>query len=231
MVSIVVETGEARKVHDMCLLSGYGAEAINPYLGFATISDIIYKNKISISEKTAHFNYIKSIFKGMLKVMSKMGISTFQSYCGAQIFDAIGLSDKIIKKYFTGTSNKVEGITLDEIERELRERHAFAYDININNNSELDVGGDLAFRVNGEEHVWKPETITLLQHSVRSDNYELFKKYTSSVDDQTRKLKNLRGLFNFKKINKPIEIEQVEPIKSYSQTFCNGCYVFGLNFC
>ena len=163
----------------------------------------------------------------MLKVMSKMGISTYQSYCGAQIFDAIGLSDKIIKKYFTGTSNKVEGITLDEIERELRERHAFAYDININNNSELDVGGDLAFRVNGEEHVWKPETITLLQHSVRSENYNQFKKYTSSVDDQTKKLKNLRGLLNFKKINKPISIEQVEPIKSIVKRFATGAMSLG----
>ena len=168
-MSIVVETGEARKVHEICLLSGYGAEAINPYLGFATISNIIYKNKINISEKTAHLNYIKSICKGMLKVMSKMGISTFQSYCGAQIFDAVGLSDKVIEKYFTGTSNKVEGITIDEIEREVKERHTLAFDTNLNFSNELDVGGDLAFRVNGEEHVWKPETITLLQHSVRSE--------------------------------------------------------------
>jgi len=227
LVSIVVETGEARKVHEICLLSGYGAEAINPYLGFATISNIIYKNKINISEKTAHLNYIKSICKGMLKVMSKMGISTFQSYCGAQIFDAVGLSDKVIKKYFIGTSNKVEGITIDEIEREVRERHTIAYDANLNYNNELDVGGDLAFRVNGEEHVWKPETITLLQHSVRSDNYDLFKKYTSSVDDQTKKLKNLRGLFNFKKINKPIKIEQVEPIKEIVKRFATGAMSLG----
>ena len=227
LVSIVVETGEARKVHDICLLSGYGAEAINPYLGFETISNIIHENKINISEKTAHLNYIKSICKGMLKVFSKMGISTFQSYCGAQIFDAVGLSDKVIEKYFTGTSNKVEGITIDEIEREVKERHTLAFDTNLNFSNELDVGGDLAFRVNGEEHVWKPETITLLQHSVRSENYNQFKKYTSSVDDQTKKLKNLRGLLNFKKINKPISIEQVEPIKAIVKRFATGAMSLG----
>ena len=163
----------------------------------------------------------------MLKVFSKMGISTFQSYCGAQIFDAVGLSDKVIEKYFTGTSNKVEGITIDEIEREVKERHTLAFDTNLNFSNELDVGGDLAFRVNGEEHVWKPETITLLQHSVRSENYNQFKKYTSSVDDQTKKLKNLRGLLNFKKINKPISIEQVEPIKAIVKRFATGAMSLG----
>ena len=227
MVSIVAETGEARKVHDICLLSGYGAEAINPYLGFATISDIIKENNVDISEKSAHLHYIKSICKGMLKVMSKMGISTFQSYCGAQIFDAVGLSDKVIKKYFTGTSNKVEGITIKEIEREVKERHSKAYHKNHNFNTELDVGGDLAFRVNGEEHVWKPETITLLQHSVRSDNYELFKKYTSSIDDQTKKLKNLRGLFNFKKVKKSINIHEVEPVGQIVKRFATGAMSLG----
>ena len=160
----------------------------------------------------------------MLKVMSKTGISTFQSYCGAQIFDAVGLSDKVIKKYFIGTSNKVEGITIDEIER--LEKHTIAYDANLNYNNELDVGGDLAFRVNGEEQ-FKPETITLLQHSVRSDNYDLFKKYTSSVDDLIKKLKNSRGLFNFKKINKPIKIEQVEPIKEIVKRFATGAMSLG----
>ena len=225
--SIIVETGEARKVHDICLLAGFGAEAVNPYLGFLTISNIIRKNNIQTSEKVAYEKYIKSICKGMLKVMSKMGISTFQSYCGAQIFDAVGIADKVIKKYFKGTSNKVNGISLEEIEREVKSRHQLAFNSDNFQNEDLDVGGDLAFRVKGEEHVWKPETITLLQHAVRSSNYKLYKEYSAIVDDQTKKLKNLRGLFEIKKLNKPISLDKVEPISEIVKRFSTGAMSLG----
>ena len=226
-VSIIVETGEARKVHDICLLAGFGAEAINPYLGFFTISNIIKENNIQISEKVAYEKYIKSICKGMLKVMSKMGISTFQSYCGAQIFDAVGISDQVIDKYFKGTSNKVDGVSIKEIEKEVKSRHFMAFNNKSHQNEDLDVGGDLAFRVKGEEHVWRPETITLLQHSVRSSNYKLFKEYSTIVNDQTKKLKNLRGLFEIKKINKPINLDKVEPVSEIVKRFSTGAMSLG----
>ena len=226
-VSLIVETGEARRVHDICLLSGYGAEAINPYLGYATISDIIKESGIKLPETEAYEKYTKSICKGILKVMSKMGISTIQSYCGAQIFDAVGLSDNIVDKYFTGTSNKVNGISIKEIEQEVKSRHYLAFTEKEDQNIDLDVGGDLAYRVTGEEHVWKPETITLLQHSVRSSDYSLFKKYSNLIDDQTKKLKNLRGLFKIKKINKPIKIEEVEPVSEIVKRFSTGAMSLG----
>ena len=226
-VSLIVETGEARRVHDICLLSGYGAEAINPYLGYATISNIIKESGIKLTEKEAYEKYTKSICKGILKVMSKMGISTIQSYCGAQIFDAVGLSDNVVDKYFTGTSNKVNGISIKEIEQEVKSRHYLAFTEKEDQNVDLDVGGDLAYRVTGEEHVWKPETITLLQHSVRGSDYNLFKKYSNLIDDQTKKLKNLRGLFKIKKINKPIKIEEVEPVSEIVKRFSTGAMSLG----
>ena len=226
-VGLVVETGEARRVHDFCLLAGYGAEAMNPYLAFDTLSNIVYERKNGLDEGTAHKNFIKAVGKGMMKVMSKMGISTYQSYCGAQIFDAVGLSSDFIEAYFTGTATKVEGAGLREIAEETERRHALAFGDAPLYRGDLDVGGDLAFRLRGEEHVWTPETIGTLQHAVRSANYNLFKTYTSKVNDQTKKLKNLRGLFDIKSDCKPISIDEVEPISEIVKRFATGAMSFG----
>ena len=191
-VGLIIETGEARRVHDLCLLAGYGAEAINPYLAFYTLSNIIKNHNQEIEEKEAYAKYIKAVTKGMLKVMSKMGISTYQSYSGAQIFDAVGLSSNLVDKYFCGTSSKVEGIDLEEIQIETENRHELAFGDSPILSNDLDVGGDLSFRIRGEEHVWTPETIGMLQHSVRSANYDTFKKYSKKINDHSIKLKNLR---------------------------------------
>jgi glutamate synthase (NADPH) large chain len=225
-VGLVVETGEARQVHDFCLLGGYGAEAINPYLAF----DIIDSLDSEIPEKdiaAAQKSYIKAINKGMLKVMSKMGISTFQSYCGAQIFDAIGLNSAFIDKYFTGTPSLIEGIGLDEIAAETVRRHESAFGLKTYRRNELEVGGDYAYRLRGEEHVWSPETISTMQHAVRSGDYQMFQKYTGMVNDQTAKLKNLRGLFELDLLPEPIAIDEVEPVTEIVKRFATGAMSFG----
>ena len=225
-VGIVIETGEAKRVHDVCLLAGYGAEAINPYLGFYTLSNIIQKSKLDILEEEAQKMYIKALNKGMLKVMSKMGISTFQSYCGAQIFDAVGLSQNIVDKYFSGTSTKVEGIDLDEIMIETENRHLEAYSDKTNLINDLDFGGDLSYRLHGENHVWTPETIGILQHAVRSANYPMFKRYSKKINDQSHKFKSLRGLLEFKNGN-PIPIDEVEPASEIVKRFATGAMSLG----
>jgi glutamate synthase (NADPH/NADH) large chain len=225
-VGLVMETGEARRVHDFCLLAGYGAEAINPYLAFDVLSNIT-TDLDGISEYVVHTRYIKALGKGILKVMSKMGISTYQSYCGGQIFDAVGLSSKFIEAYFTGTATKVEGIGLTEIARETEQRHADAYgDTSIYRKS-LDVGGDLAYRIRGEEHIWTPETIGTLQHAVRSANYGMFKKYTKKIDDQSMKFKNLRGLFELKPVGNAVSLNEVEPASEIVKRFATGAMSFG----
>ncbi|MDC0531208.1 glutamate synthase large subunit, partial [Alphaproteobacteria bacterium] len=226
-VGIVVETGEARRVHDLCLLAGYGAEAINPYLAFYTLSDIVERNHKTITEEDAHKKYVKAVSKGMLKVMSKMGISTYQSYCGAQIFDAVGLSSHLIDNYFCGTSSKVEGIGIEEIQSETENKHELAFGDSPLLRNDLDVGGDLSFRLRGEEHVWTPDTIGTLQHAVRSADYKTFKKYTKKINDQSLKLKNLRGLFNFKENNKSINIDEVEPVSEIVKRFATGAMSLG----
>ncbi|MDA0997947.1 MAG: glutamate synthase large subunit, partial [Proteobacteria bacterium] len=226
-VGLVVETGEARRVHDFCLLAGYGAEAINPYLAFDTLSEWAAQPGAPVDEKTAAKNYVKAVGKGILKVMSKMGISTYQSYCGAQIFDAVGLSSEFIDAYFTGTSTKVEGVGLDEIAHETERRHMLAFSDAPLYRMDLDVGGDLAYRLRGEEHVWTPETIGTLQHAVRSGNYKQFKAFTAKVNDQTRKFKNLRGLFKLKPVGNPVPLDEVEPVSSIVKRFATGAMSFG----
>jgi len=226
-VGLVIETGEARQVHDFCLLGGYGAEAINPYLAFDSIHASVDDLPGNPSHAEAEQNYIKAIKKGMFKVMSKMGISTFQSYCGAQIFDAIGLNDSFIETYFTGTPSVIAGIGLDEVATETVRRHESAFGNQSFRTTELDVGGDYAFRIRGEEHVWTPETISLLQHAVRSDDYELFQKYSAKVDDQTQKLKSLRGLFKLDKLDQPIPLEEVESAAEIVKRFATGAMSFG----
>ncbi len=226
-VGIVLETGEARRVHDICLLAGYGAEAINPYLAFYTLSNIINKSKLNVLEEEASKKYIKALNKGMLKVMSKMGISTFQSYCGAQIFDAVGLSTNLVKNYFCGTATRIEGVGLKEIQQETENRHSKAFNTKIDINNVLDIGGDLSFRLNGEDHVWTPETIGTLQHAVRSANYNTFKKYSKKINNQSEKLKSLRGLFKFENIKNSISIDEVEPATEIVKRFATGAMSLG----
>ncbi|MGZ8652166.1 MAG: glutamate synthase large subunit, partial [Actinomycetota bacterium] len=226
-VGLVVETGEARQVHDFCLLAGYGAEAINPYLAFDTLSNLRHNvASADLDEAETHKRYIKAICKGILKVMSKMGISTYQSYCGAQIFDAIGLSDAFVEKYFTGTHTPVGGIGLPEVAEEAVRRHRLAFgDAPLYKNA-LDVGGEVQFRLRGEEHMWTPETVAMLQHAVRSGDYHRFKAYSQRINDHNVKLKNLRGLFEFKPAE-PIALDEVEPVSAIVKRFATGAMSFG----
>ncbi|KAA3625247.1 MAG: glutamate synthase large subunit, partial [Proteobacteria bacterium] len=226
-VGLVVETGEARRVHDFCLLAGYGAEAINPYLALDSIAKLLPGMDQKISLEEAHSRYIKAISKGMLKVMSKMGISTYQSYCGAQIFNAVGLSSSFVEKYFAGTATAVEGVGLEHIAEETVRRHQAAYGDDPTLANALDVGGELAFRLRGEDHVWTPKTISALQHAVRSGDYAKFKKYSALMDDPGDKVKNLRGLFEFRFDREPVPIEEVEPVSEIVKRFATGAMSFG----
>ncbi len=226
-VGLVLETGEAKRVHDFCLLAGYGAEAINPYLAFDTLSASLSRLPQPLSETDAHEHYTKAIAKGILKVMSKMGISTYQSYCGAQIFEAIGLASDFIDRYFTGTQGVIEGVGLTEIARETVRRHQQAFGDNPLYRSNLDVGGELAFRIRGEEHAWTPETISLLQHAVRSGSYEQFKHYSRVMNNQRDHLRNLRGLFEFRFANQPLSLDEVEPAHQIVQRLATGAMSFG----
>ena len=226
-VGLVVETGEARQVHDFCLLAGYGAEAINPYLAFDTLSALLPTLPEPLSETEAHQRYIKAVDKGILKVMAKMGISTYQSYCGAQIFDAVGLSSAFVETYFTGTQTRIEGVGLAEIAEETVHRHQAAYsDLSIYRNA-LDVGGELAYRIRGEDHVWTPETIALLQHAVRADDYEKYKSYARIVDTQSEHLMNLRGLLDMKWSPQSLPLDAVEPASEIVKRFATGAMSFG----
>ncbi len=226
-VGLVVETGEAKLVHDFCLLAGYGAEAINPYLAFDTITRLCESSLSDITPEEAHKRYIKASCKAILKVMAKMGISTYQSYCGAQIFDAVGLSKKFVDEYFTGTYTAIEGVELLHIAEEAVRRHTSAYGVSPSFQYSLDEGGELAFRIKGEEHVWNPQTIALLQHATRSGDYKKFKAYTAKINDQDKKLKNLRGLFELKYTNDPIPLDEVEPVANIVKRFATGAMSFG----
>jgi len=226
-VGLVVETGEARQVHDFCLLAGYGAEAINPYLAFDTVSAMVPTLSEKLTEAEAHQRYVKAVDKGILKVMSKMGISTYQSYCGAQIFDAIGLSSSFVEQYFTGTNSLIEGVGLAEIANETVRRHQLAFgEASIYKNA-LDVGGELAYRLRGEEHVWTPDTISLLQHAVRAGDHTQYQRYAQLVNDESEHLKTLRGLFEFKYAAEPIPLDEVEPASEIVKRFTTGAMSFG----
>jgi len=226
-VGLVVETGEARQVHDFCLLAGYGAEAINPYLAFDTLSALAPTLAEPLSESEAHQRYIKAVAKGILKVMAKMGISTYQSYCGAQIFDAVGLSTAFVNRYLTGTKSLVEGVGLPEIAEEAVQRHRAAYGDDLLYRNALDVGGDLAWRIRGEDHVWTPETISVLQHAVRKGDYDQYKRYSREVDDQSEKLTTLRGLFELKAAATPVPLDEVETASEIVKRFATGAMSFG----
>jgi glutamate synthase (NADPH/NADH) large chain len=226
-VGLVIETGEARQLHDFCLLAGYGAEAINPYLAFDTLSSLRGELDEPVSEEEAHKRYIKATAKGILKVMSKMGICTFQSYCGAQIFDAVGLSSALLDKYFTGTTSPVEGVGLAEIAEETVRRHTLAFGDAPNYRNALDVGGEFAFRVHGETHIWTSDTVSLLQHAVRGNNYRKFKEYTRRVGEQDEGLVALRALLDFKYAATPVPLSEVEPVEAILKRFATGAMSFG----
>ena len=226
-VGLVVETGEARRVHDFCLLAGYGAEAINPWLAFDTLSASLSHAPQALTEADAHEHYTKAIAKGILKVMSKMGISTYQSYCGAQIFEAVGLASEFVARYFTGTQGVIEGVGLDEIAREAVARHRQAFGDGPLYRDALDVGGELAFRIRGERHAWTPETVALLQHAVRSGDYEQFKQYSRVMNDQRDHLRNLRGLFEFRFAAQPLALDEVEPAGEIVKRLATGAMSFG----
>ncbi len=224
---LVVETGEAREVHHFCLLAGYGAEAINPYLAFETLLALKPDLPPELTSDEIQHHYIKAIDKGLLKVMSKMGISTYQSYCGAQIFDAVGLGSDFVATYFTGTATTVEGVGLAEIAIENVLRHQAAFgDAPIYRNA-LDVGGDYAYRLRGEVHVWGPDTIAKLQHATRGNQRETYAEFAQLVNDQSEQLMTLRGLFALKPGNGPVPIEEVEPAKDIVKRFSTGAMSFG----
>ncbi|MDP1907723.1 MAG: glutamate synthase-related protein, partial [Hyphomicrobium sp.] len=230
-VGLVCETGEAREVHHFACLAGYGAEAINPYLAFETL--VAAKDELpqKLEEKEIIKRYIKAIDKGLLKVMSKMGISTYQSYCGAQIFDAVGLSSDFVAQYFTGTATRIEGVGLPEIGEETVRRHRDAFGDAPVYRDALDVGGEYAFRLRGEDHVWRPETVATLQHAVRGNSQEKYKEYARIVNDQSERQMYIRGLFRLKDAaedgRKPVSLDEVESAKNIVKRFATGAMSFG----
>jgi glutamate synthase (NADPH/NADH) large chain len=230
-VGLVLETGEPREVHHFACLAGYGAEAINPYLAFETL--IAAKDDLpqKLEEKEIVKRYTKAIDKGLLKVMSKMGISTYQSYCGAQIFDAVGLRQDFVDLYFTGTHTRIEGVGLAEIAEETVRRHRDAFSEAPIYKSMLDVGGEYALRVRGEDHVWTAETVARLQHAVRGNSQDQYRAFARLINDQNERLLTIRGLFRIKTAEedgrKPVPLDEVEPAKAIVRRFSTGAMSFG----
>ncbi len=224
---LVVETGEAREVHHFCVLAGYGAEAINPYLAFETIEALRAKRHSELPATKVQQNFIKGVGKGIRKVMSKMGISTYQSYCGAQIFDAVGLSSAFVEKYFTGTATTIEGIGLAEVAEEALRRHGQAYGDNPLYDGMLDVGGIYQYRLRGEEHAWTPQNVAQLQHAVRGNDPKNYEEFAKSINEQSERLLTIRGLLEFKKADTPIPLEEVEPAAEIVKRFSTGAMSLG----
>ena len=230
-VGLLVETGEALEVNQFATLGGYGAEAVNPYLVFDTIKELLPRLEDELTLDEAIKRYKKAVNKGLLKVMSKMGISTYQSYCGAQIFDAVGLNSPFIDAYFTGTHTQIEGIGLEDVARETFERHQAAFGDAQILKSALEVGGEYAFRHRGEAHVWEPETIADLQHAVRGQLPDKYAQFASAINEQSRSLKTLRGLFKIKSAtelgNTPLSLDEVEPAVDIVKRFATGAMSYG----
>ena len=228
-VGLIVESGEPREVMHFCLLIGYGANAVNPYLAFETLEgmhrDGTLAEGLDLDKATA--NYISAIKKGVLKVMSKMGISTVQSYHGAQIFEAVGLNNAVVERYFSGTTSQIEGVGLDVLAEEVALRHEFAYRPLSDSVTELDVGGAYQFRMRGEQHLLNPTTVSKLQHAVKQQSFKTFQEFSSTINDMNKTLCTLRGLFEFKKSDNPVPIEEVEPAKEIVKRFCSGAMSFG----
>jgi len=224
---LVVETGAVREVHHFAVLAGYGAEAINPYLALDTLSRLRHSLPETLSEEEIHRRYIRAVDKGILKIMSKMGISTYQSYCGAQIFDAVGLSSGFIERYFTGTASTIEGVGIREVAEEAMRWHRDAYGDAPVYRDHLDVGGDYAYRLRGEDHVWTPDSISKLQHAARSNSYETYQAYARQINEQNERLLTLRGLFELKPAAEPVPLEEVEPAVEIVKRFATGAMSFG----
>ncbi|MBI5786260.1 MAG: glutamate synthase large subunit [Rhodocyclales bacterium] len=219
---LVVDSGSVREVHHFALLAGYGAEGVCPWLTFATVREMA-----GDKAKDAIKNYIKAIGKGLNKVMSKMGISTYQSYCGAQIFEAIGLNGAFIQRYFTGTATQVEGIGLAEVAEEAVRTHVAAFSHDPVLATMLDVGGEYAFRIRGEEHMWTPDAIAKLQHATRSGKFDTYKEYAALINDQSKRHMTLRGLFEIKPAGPPVPLEEVESAKEIVKRFATGAISLG----
>ena len=228
-VSLILESGEPREVHHYAVLIGYGASAINPYLAFETLDDLIQQGLLKdIDHKTAVKNFAKAVGKGVVKTMSKMGISTVQSYCGAQIFEAVGINQEVIDKYFTWTSSRVGGIGMNEIHKAVILRHQEAYPDRPVDANALKSGGEYQWRKDGEYHLFNPSTIHKLQQSTRTHNYDIYKEYANEVNEQSKNLCTLRGLLEFKlKDRKPIPIEEVEPASEIVKRFKTGAMSYG----
>ena len=225
---LVVETGSARETHHFALLAGYGAEAVHPYLAMETLAEMAHGLPGDLSAEKAIYNYTKAVGKGLMKVMSKMGISTYMSYCGAQIFEAIGLNKSLVDKYFKGTASNVEGIGVFEVAEEALRLHALAFGNDPVLADKLDAGGEYAFRVRGEDHMWTPDAIAKLQHSTRSNNFSSYKEYAQIINDQGRRHLTLRGLFEFKlDPTKAIPLDEVEPAKEIVKRFATGAMSLG----
>ena len=229
-VGLVIETGEPREVHHFCVLAGFGAEAINPYLAFETLTAMKASFPEEVDEHEIVHRYIKSIDKGMLKVMSKMGISTYQSYCGAQIFDAVGLKSEFVDKYFFGTATTIEGVGMEEVARETVERHASAFGDDPVLARALEVGGEYAYRLRGESHMWLPDVVATLQHAVRTDSLDRFREYSRQVNEEAARYA-IRGLFRLKGAEEagraPVPLDEVETAAEIVKRFATGAMSFG----
>ena len=230
-VALVVESGDCREVHHAACLIGFGAAAVNPYLAFETVEDLLTTGALTgLEPRQAVSNYVKALGKGVLKIMSKMGISTVSSYCGAQVFEAVGLSDELVRRYFTGTPSRIGGIGLDGIHAEVAARHARAYPANPAERAHrvLDPGGEYQWRREGELHLFDPETVFLLQHATRSKQYEVFQRYTATVDAQVARMGALRGLFQLRTgVRPPVPLSEVEPASEIVKRFGTGAISYG----
>ena len=228
IAGLVVETGTAREVHHFAVLAGYGAEAVHPYLAMETIVAIHRELPGELSSDKALYNYVKAIGKGLSKIMSKMGVSTYMSYCGAQLFEAIGLSSDTVDKYFAGTPSRVGGIGVFEIAEEAIRMHKSAFSEDPVLVSDLEAGGEYAWRARGEEHMWTPDAIAKLQHSTRSNNWNTYKEYAQLINDQSRRHMTLRGLFEFKlDPTRAVALEEVESAKEIVKRFASGAMSLG----
>jgi glutamate synthase (ferredoxin) len=226
--ALVIESGDAREVHHMALLIGYGAGAVNPYLAFETLSDMIRERALEgPTHERAVVNYIRALNKGILKVMSKMGISTVQSYCGAQIFEAVGLDRAFVDRFFTWTASRIGGIGIDVVAEETRQRHARAFPARPVEPLQIDSGGEYQWRRDGEHHLFTPDIVYKLQHATRSNQYKVYREYTQLVNDQSRRLGTLRGLIDFKSDAAAIPLEDVEPVESIVRRFATGAMSYG----
>ena len=227
-IGLILESGEPREVHHFAVLIGYGIGAVNPYLAFESLGDLIGKGHLpEMEHKKAVKNFIKAVSKGLTKTMAKMGISTVQSYCGAQVFEAIGLNKDFVNEYFTGTASRIGGIGIDVVAKEASKHHHNAFPERPVKRPDLEWGGEYQWRRDGEYHLFNPNTVFKLQHATRSGQYKIFKEYTSLVNDQSEHLATLRGLFEFKQDRKPIPLDEVEPIENIMKRFSTGAMSYG----